>query len=96
MGSHTIGAGLDAIRTVRIDSVEPIEGAKKLSRVMVHDGQGPSDRLWRTKCAGCRGANRKYSRPRGGYAGWSRDSRSGDPWVASAGMLASQKELGLP
>ncbi|MEC8025402.1 MAG: phenylalanine--tRNA ligase subunit beta, partial [Myxococcota bacterium] len=95
-GIHDIGEGLEAIRTVRIESVEPVEGAKKLSRVVVFDGEG--ERQIVCGAPNVRAAQGRVAvlAPPGATLPNGLEIREAEiRGIASAGMLASQKELGL-
>jgi phenylalanyl-tRNA synthetase beta chain len=95
-GIHDVGVGLDAMRTVRIDSVEPIEDAKKLSRVIVHDGDGQRQIVCGAPNVRDATGRTAILAPPGAVMPDGLEIREAEiRGVASAGMLASQKELGL-
>jgi len=95
-GIQDIGSGLESMRTVRIDSVEPIEGAKKLSRVMVDDGDGQRQIVCGAPNVRDAVGQTAILAPPGAVMPDGLEIREAEiRGVASAGMLASQKELGL-
>ncbi len=95
-GVEERGAGLEKMRTVRVESVSPIEGAKKLTKVIVQDGEESHTVVCGAPNAADAVGKVAVLCPPGSVLPDGKEIGLAEiRGVQSAGMLASEAELGL-